>query len=102
MFAPVEVGETLANGHADQAAVVAVRPAVIGAGNGRGTASRVVQQARAAMPADVVKAADRTIAIAQYHDAFRTQIESLVVARLGDGIDVTHDLPTRHQDAFEF
>jgi len=53
------------------------------------------------MPADIVKAAYRTIAIAQHHDAFRTQIESFVVARLGDGIDVAHDLPARLQNAFE-
>ncbi len=102
MFGAIESRETLANGHADQAAVVPVRPAVVGAGNGRGTVSRAVQQARAAMPADIVKAAYRTIAIAQHHDAFRAQIEGFVVARLGNGIDMAHDLPARHQNAFEF
>jgi hypothetical protein len=54
------------------------------------------------MPTDIVKAAYRAVAVAQDHDAFRAQIESLVVARLGDGIDVAYDLPTRHQNAFEF
>ncbi len=101
MFGAVEPRETLANGHANQATVVPVRPAVIGADNGRGTVSRAIQQARAAMSAHIVKAAYRTIAIAQYHDAFRAQIESFVITRLGDGIDVAHDLPARHQNAFE-
>src|SRR6202789_1205999 len=101
MLSTIETGKALPNGHADQAAVVPVGPAVIGAGDGRGAVSRTVHQPPAASPADILKAGNRALAITQHHDALGPQIEGLVVARLGDGIDVTHDLPARQQNASE-
>src|SRR5271165_1155371 len=101
MLGSIQSGEAFAHRHPNQAAVVPVSPPVVGAGDGCGAVSRSIHQARAAMAAHIVKGAYRAVAIAQHHDAFRAQIEGLEVARLGDGIDVAHDLPARQQNPLE-
>ena len=67
-----------------QAAVEAIGPAVIRAGDGRGTVALAVEQPRAAVAAHVVKGADRAVLVAHHDDAFGPEIERLEVARPWD------------------
>jgi hypothetical protein len=63
--------------------------------------ARALQQARAAMAADVMKRLDRPIGSAHRHDAVGAQIERHVVTRLRDRADMADDLPARLEDALE-
>ncbi len=54
------------------------------------------------MTADVVKSANRAVAIAQHQHTFSPQVEGFIVAGLGDGIDVAYDLPAGLEHALEF
>ncbi len=67
-----------------------------------GTGARAIEQPRAAVPAYVVKRLDRAVLVAQHEDALGAQIESLVIARPRDRVDMTDDLPAWHQHAFDF
>ena len=60
MGGAVEAGKALAHRHADQAAVLAIAPAMIGTGDGGRTIARPVEQAGAAMAAHIVERSDRS------------------------------------------
>jgi hypothetical protein len=97
----VEAREALAHRYADQAAVLAVAPAMIRASDRGRASARAVEDTGAAVPAYVVKRLDRAVLVAQDKNAFRAEIEGLVVAGARNGIDVTHDLPARQQHALD-
>src|SRR5215470_11785354 len=64
VLAAIEAGETLAHRHADQLAAQPVGPAMVRAGDGAGTIAGTFQNARASMPAHVVKYLDRSLRVA--------------------------------------
>jgi hypothetical protein len=101
VFGSIETRKTLAHRDAEQAAVMAVAPAVVRTGDGRGTGTRLIEQPCAAVTAHIVKSPDRAVPIAQYENAFETEIEGLVIAAARDRIDVADDLPARQQHAFD-
>src|SRR5450631_845326 len=102
MRGAIEIRKALAHRHADQAAVMAIAPAVIGAGDGGRAIARSIEQAGAAVPADIVKPADRSIPVPHHQHALGSQIEGLVVARARYRVHVTDDLPARHQHPLDF
>ena len=95
----VEVGKGLFRRHADQAAVVPIAPAVIGAGDRALAFACSVQHARAAVPADVMERLDRTVLVPDYDDTVRSHFQRDEIAGLRDGVDVADDLPARTQDS---
>ncbi len=97
----VKAGEAVARRHAEQAALVVVRPAVVRADDRARAVAAVVEQPRAAVPADVVEGADLPLAVPQHDDAVGAEVEGDEVARVRDRTHVAADLPARAQDALE-
>jgi hypothetical protein len=102
MLRAIETGKGLAHRHTDEAAVVAVAPAMIGARNGCRAGSGAVEQARAAVPADVMERLDVPVLLAQHEDAFGSEIECFVIAWPRDRVLVTNDLPARQEHPLDF
>src|SRR5688500_4826016 len=68
---------------------------------GAGTA-RPVEQARAAVPADVMESTDGAVAAADGHQHGPDEIQALVVAGVRNVIDVADDLPGRAEYSLPF
>ena len=68
----------------DQAAVGPVGPLVVGADDVADLAARLLEQPRAAVPADVVEGADLLVVVAQDDHRVRADVDGDVVAGFGD------------------
>ena len=68
----------------DQAAVGPIGPLVVGADDVPDLAARVLEQARAAVPADVVEGADLLVIVPEDHHRVRADVDRDVVAGFGD------------------
>src|SRR5689334_1644982 len=85
--------------NAYQSAVQPIRPRVIGAGNPfPAVPFRAIEQARGAMAAHIVKAADRAAVAAQRYDGLAEKVEAVVVAEGGDIVLVADELPARAEN----
>ena len=93
----------LAGGAAtDDPALEVVGPAVVRALQGRaGNAAVLLQDARAAMPAGVMEGADRAVVAPQDEDRPGTDLESAVVAALGNFGLAGHEQPVTAEEVFE-
>ena len=81
-FGHVEIGEQrLVLGHAGELAFEIIGPMVIGAGQHRAAAAVALEQLVAAVPADVVERAQRTVAPAQHEQRITPDLNAAVVAR---------------------
>ncbi len=84
----IEAGIILALRHPDEAAVGGIGPGVIGAGQPLGAARLAVDQARAAVAADVGEGADRAVGGANDEDALAEDVERAPFARRRDVANV--------------
>ena len=85
--------EVLAVGHADHVALEVVAPAVPAAGEAPRALARLGHDARAAVLADVVEAADAAVAAAADDDGLALALPDDVVAGAGDLLRAADDLP---------
>ena len=73
---------------------------MIGAHDPAGAVStRTIEQARGAMPTDVMKSPHHAIVAAQGKKHLADEVEALIVPDVGNFGDVTDDLPGRPEDA---
>src|SRR4051812_549349 len=82
-------------GHADQPAVEAVGPGVIGAGQPFRAAAAAADEPRAAVAADIGEGAHRAALAAYHDDALAEIVDRPPVAGAGDFVRVADDLPGR-------
>src|SRR3546814_3202481 len=89
-------------GHAGQPAVECVGPGMIGANELLGAARRAVDEAGAAVAADIGEGAD--IAVGPAHDdhALTASVDAVPVPAVRNVAVVADDLPARAKDAFPF
>ena len=78
--------------NADETAVPPITPSVIGTGQDLGAAALPVDQARAAVPADVGECTRLAVVAADDDDALAQIVEAAPLARLGDVAVMAHDL----------
>src|SRR4029077_1293939 len=83
----------LARRHPEQLAAELVRPAVIRTGDGARAVARALEDARAAMAADVVEYLNLALRSAHRDDTVGAKIERDEVPGAREGADVAHDLP---------
>ena len=95
----VETAERSALRNADQLAFERVAPMVIRTlDEVTAVALLSVEQARGAMPADVVKAAQLTVLASDRNDRFVEQVEAVIIADLGNVVAVADQLPAGAED----
>ena len=83
---------------AGQRPVVAIGPAVIGAGKARGIAAVGAAQAIAAMAADIQKGVDLAVAVAHHQHRVLAHIGRVEIAGLGDLALVAQEQPAAGED----
>src|SRR4029077_8047092 len=76
--------------------------AVVRAGDAPVAAAATLEQARAAMTADVAQRADAAATLAQHDDAVGAELEGDVVAGVRDLAHVAGDLPAWLEDPLDF
>ena len=96
----IETDERVAERDAHEAAAQIVAPGVIAAVQPhRAVAGRAVDQPRGAMPAHIVERAHDAVVAADDDDRLVEEIEGVIVARIGNIVQMTHDLPPRPEHA---
>src|SRR5271156_1919752 len=88
--------------HADQAAVIAVGPTVIGTGKGGGVAGIRPTQPVAAVPADIEKRVDLAGTVAYHQNRVLAHIGREEIARLGDLALVAQEKPAAGKNPLLF
>ena len=94
----VEIGDRAPLGHADQLAVEAVGPAVVEAADRLAALARAVQQARAAVAADVAEGPQPAVVGAQHEHRLHAGRARQVVAGVRELGHVGHQLPGAGED----
>ena len=90
----IQSGEGLAVGNPDQATIQGVGPRVIRTGDPPSAMPlRAIDQARGAMPANIVEGPQLAVLAAQDHDGFAQELERMEITRVRHIVDVTDHLP---------
>ena len=98
----VEAGEALLGRHRFEPAVEAIGPAVVAAADRLAAMAGVaVDEARGAVPTDVVEGAERAVRVAHHEDALAGQVEAQIVAGFPELADVADDVPCAHEDRLD-
>ena len=87
--------------HPDEPAVVAVGPAVIGAGEARGVAAIGAAQPIAAMPADIKESAHPAVTVAHHQNRIFAHIGRQEITGLRDLAFVAQEQPTAGEDPLQ-
>src|SRR6185295_7074286 len=99
----VEIFKTLPGWNGLQRAVEAIAPSVIGTDQAMAAIARFAgRNARGAMAASIVEATHHAIAAAQREKFLAQNIERVVVAGLGDIVDMADEMPGAGEDVCSF